>query len=45
MKFLTMNIVDVFQATGELPFEPEFASVYADFQLIVEGHKFYCHKV
>ncbi|XP_045164247.1 ankyrin repeat and BTB/POZ domain-containing protein 1-like isoform X2 [Mercenaria mercenaria] len=32
-------------ATGELPFEPEFASVYADIQIVVEGHKFYCHKV
>lgn len=34
-----------FQGTGELPFEPEFASVYADIELMVEGHKFYCHKV
>lgn len=31
-------------ATGELPFEPEFASVYADIVLLVKGHKFYCHK-
>lgn len=29
---------------GELPFDPEYASIYADICFSVEGHKFLCHK-
>ncbi|KAL4225798.1 Ankyrin repeat and BTB/POZ domain-containing protein 1 [Mactra antiquata] len=31
-------------ASGELPFEPEYASIYADIEFRVENHRFYCHK-